>query len=137
MTTIQHEVWQAVSQLLANDANILAAWLFGSAQSGVVRPGGDIDIAVWFAHTPDFSELADLRAALQDALQFDDIDLVVLNNASPITRFKAVSGKLLYSRDRSQVAGFVSLTAREYEDTMAFARLGLAYGRFPTSIHNS
>jgi hypothetical protein len=80
-------------------------------------------------HRPDLSELTDLRASLQDALQFDEIDLVVLNNASPITRFEAVSGQLLYGRDRSQTAGFVSLTAREYEDTIAFARRGLAYGR--------
>jgi uncharacterized protein len=128
-TMIQNEDRQAIAALLANNANVLAAWLFGSVQSGTVRPGGDIDIAVWFTHQPDLTEMADLRAGLQDALQFDEIDLVVLNNASPITRFEAVSGQLLYGRDRSQIAGFVSLTAREYEDAIAFARRGLAYGR--------
>ncbi|MFO7537776.1 MAG: nucleotidyltransferase domain-containing protein [Chloroflexota bacterium] len=126
---IQSEDRQTVATLLANSANVLAAWLFGSAQTGTVRSGGDIDIAVWFAHFPDLAELTELRAGLQDALQFDEIDLVVLNNASPITRFEAVSGQLLYGRDRSQIAGFVSLTAREYEDAIAFARRGLAYGR--------
>lgn len=128
-TTIQSEDQQAVAELLATYANVLAAWLFGSAQAGTIRPGGDIDIAVWFAHQPDLTELADLRAGLQDALQFDEIDLVILNNASPITRFEAVSGQLLYGRNRSQIAGFVSLTAREYEDSIAFVRRGLAQKR--------
>lgn len=125
--TIPPEAWTAVAALWPRFPNVLAAWLFGSAQTGAVRAGGDIDIAVWFAHQPDLAELAVLRAALQDAFQFDALDLVILNNASPITRFEAVSGKLLFWRDRGQMAGFVSLVAREYEDALALANRGLAW----------
>lgn len=71
--------------------------------------------------------MADLRADLQDALRFDDIDLVVLNDASPILRFQAVSGRRLLCLDEEQMASFVSLTAREYEDAMAFLQHGLSY----------
>ena len=63
--------------------------------------------------------MTDLRAALQNALNYDDIDLVVLNGASPILRFEAICGRAVYTADLAARAAFVSLTAREYEDEMA------------------
>ena len=68
-----------------------------------------------------------LREQLQAILQFDDIDLVAVDErSSPILRFEAVSGRSIYCRDSERRAEFVSLTAREYEDEMAFLRRGLA-----------
>ena len=117
--------WQAVEETLIAHERVLAAWLFGSAQTGTVAWGSDIDIGVLFAHTPTLDELADLRGDLQDALDFDDIDLVVLNRASPITRFEAISGRSLFCRDLGRRAEFASLTAREYEDDMAMVARAL------------
>ena len=68
----------------------------------------------------------DLLGRLQDALGLDEVDLVVLNDANPILRFEAVSGRRLFTRDLLALAEFVSLTAREYEDEMATPRLRLA-----------
>ena len=62
---------------------------------------------------------------MQDVLSYDDIDLVTLNDASPILRFEAVSGRPVYVTDVETRAGFVSLTAREYEDEMAQWRMAL------------
>jgi hypothetical protein len=78
---------------------------------------------------PTLDELAVLRSALQDALAFDEIDLVVLNEASPILRFEAISGRPVYTSDLEARATFASLTAREYEDEMAQWRLALMMGR--------
>lgn len=117
-----------IPEVLARYPQVVAAWVFGSAQSGEVRPGGDLDIAVLFTARPDLDTLADLRADLQEALDFEEIDLVVLNGAHPITRFEAVSGRRIYCRDLERTAGFVSLTAREYEDAMALLERGLRYG---------
>jgi predicted nucleotidyltransferase len=119
--------FQRIESVLARTPDLIAAWVFGSAQTGRIRPNSDLDLALLFRKNPSLEELADLRAALQEALHFDDIDLVVLNEASPITRFEAVSGRPVYTRDPSARAGFVSLTAREYEDAMAFLQLGLRY----------
>src|SRR5437764_12325837 len=94
--------------VLASRPNMLAAWVFGSAQEGHMRAGSDLDIGVLFAAPPSLDALADLRADLQEALQFEHIDLVVLNNASPILRFAAVSGRLLCGRDPERRAAFVS-----------------------------
>ena len=81
--------------------------------------GGDVDTAVLTSTPLTFNEQLTLLGALQDVLQIDEIDLVILNDTNPILRFEAVSGKRLYCRDLSAMAGFVSLTAREYEDEMA------------------
>lgn len=109
--------------------NIIAAWAFGSAKDGLLRAGGDLDIAVLFDRSPSLDERVELLMALQKALRIDEIDMVVLNGASPVTRFEAVSGRLLFSRDISKQAEFVSLAAREYESAMAFYRWGLEIRR--------
>ena len=112
--------------VLEGAGGVVAAWLFGSSRDGHVRPGSDLDIAVLFAAPPSLDERAELRAALQEALGFDGIDLLVLDGISPIVAFEALSGRPLFCRDREVRAGFASLTAREYEDEMALAERALA-----------
>ena len=90
-----------------------------------MRSGSDLDVGVLFRRPPTLDLLATLRADLQEALQIEEIDLVTLNRASPVTRFEAVSGRAIFCRDRARRAEFVSLAAREYEDAMAFLRWGL------------
>jgi len=116
---------QSVSICFSQDENVVAAWIFGSSRNGNVRPEGDIDMGVLFRRKPLLDELVGLRSCLQQVLSFDDIDLVTLNDASAILRFEAVSGRPVYVVDAEERAGFVSLTAREYEDEMAQWRMAL------------
>ena len=111
-------VWRAFPE-------IVAVWVFGSGQDGMVRPGSDLDFAVLFNSPPHIDALADLRAALQDALNIDEIDLLVLNTAGSIIGFEAVSGRALFCRDKGRRAEFVSSVARQHEDDMAFLARGL------------
>jgi uncharacterized protein len=117
--------WVKAREVFENTPQVIAAWGFGSAKEGVIRPGGDLDLGVFFNQVPSLDERLELLIRLQKALQMDDIDLVVLNGASSITRFEAVSGRLIFSRDSGKQAEFVSLTAREYEYDMAFLNWGL------------
>lgn len=117
--------WVALKRTLEQTPQVVAAWVFGSAQEGCVRSGSDLDVGVLFRRPPTLDVLATLRADLQEALQIEDIDLVTLNRASPITRFEAVSGRAIFCRDRARRAEFVSLAAREYEDALAFLRWGM------------
>ena len=117
--------WDGAAQIFESFPNVIAAWVFGSAQEGQILEGSDIDIAVLFQSTPSLDERVALRAKLQAWLQFDDIDLLALNDASPITRFEAISGCSIYCHDVSSRAEFASLTAREYEDAIAFIQSGL------------
>jgi predicted nucleotidyltransferase len=121
--------WQRTRQIWQATPEVLAAWAFGSAAGGRVAPGSDVDVGVWFASRPTFDQQLALLGRLQDALGVDEIDLVLLNDANPILRFEALSGRTLYNRDPSRCAGFASLTAREYEDAMAFWERGLQIRR--------
>ncbi|MEA3350223.1 MAG: nucleotidyltransferase domain-containing protein [Chloroflexota bacterium] len=117
--------WNLATHIFEQFSNVIAAWVFGSAQDGKVRLGSDVDIAVIFDSYPSLDNLSELRAELQKVLRFDDIDLVVLNGASPITRFEAISGRPIFCRDVVARAEIASLTAREYEDEIAFMQSGL------------
>jgi predicted nucleotidyltransferase len=119
---------QAIETVLAAQPEIIAAWLFGSAQSGELRADSDLDIGVLFETSPTLDILVELRANLQQATQIDAIDLVVLNNASPVLRFEAISGQDIYCRDMGERAIYVSLWAREYEDEMAQLQRALSLG---------
>ena len=115
--------WALAVPILAATPKVVAAWAFGSAQAGQVRKGGDLDIAVLVTAQLSFEELTDLVGALQTVFHFEAVDLVPLTDASsPILRFEAVSGRLLFCRDANRRAAFVSLAAREYEHAMAMMR---------------
>lgn len=111
--------WSPLDGFWPGQPEIEAVWVFGSARDGEVREGSDIDFGILFRSLPTLDLLAEVRASLQTILNVDDIDLIVLNNASTILRFEAVRGHRLYCRDANRCAAFVSLTAREYEDDMA------------------
>lgn len=119
---------QAADAVWRARPEIVAAWLFGSAQNAGWRQGSDVDLGILVQGRPSLNFLADLRLALQEALAFDDIDLVPLNEASPVLRFEAVSGRRLFCRDEDATTEFVSLTAREYEDEMAMLHRALRQG---------
>lgn len=107
-----------IASVLCN-YNIVGGWLFGSAVSGEVVFRSDLDIAVLFYDKPGLDELVECRAHLQELLDFDEIDLVVLNGASVILQFSALMGKRVFCADECMCAEFASLIAREYEDEMA------------------
>jgi predicted nucleotidyltransferase len=113
-------IWQA-------QPNLIAVWLFGSAQSGEVQPGSDLDFGLLFAAPPSLDELTGLSMQLQRTLDFDQFDLVPLNTAHPYLRFEAISGRPLFCRDLDRRAEFASLAARDYEDEWAFWQKGLRY----------
>jgi predicted nucleotidyltransferase len=56
--------------------------VFGSSQDGIVKEDSDIDFGILFRAKPSLDELADLRADLQEILNVEDIDIVILNDAS-------------------------------------------------------
>ena len=119
--------WQDTVVLWEAWPEIVAVRVFGSAKEGEVRAGGDVDLAVLGERPFTLNERLQIVDQLQTQLQFDDIDLIILNEANVVLRFEAVSGRLLFCRDRQQMAAFVSLTAREYEDEMAQWRMALQF----------
>jgi predicted nucleotidyltransferase len=99
-----------------NREEILLAFMFGSAVSERLTEKSDLDIAVLFNSTPDFSLLVTIRDEISECMG-REIDLVVLNDASPVIRMQVLkNGKLLKSEDTVIYSNFFVKTVKEYDD---------------------
>lgn len=88
------DINQKLTQLipLFEKEGVLLAYLFGSLSRG--RGGHDVDLAILTRSGPAFR----LRAAITDCLETERLDLVDLQQASPVLRFEILrTGQLLYT----------------------------------------
>jgi predicted nucleotidyltransferase len=95
------------------------AMLHGSAKDGVVREGGDIDIALYLEGPATVEVLTRVIATVEDFAPGVRCDCGVLNKADCVYRFEALKGRMLFRRDEDKYAEFFSRTCREYEYQMA------------------
>lgn len=125
----------AASERLARALDVpgvVAAALIGSQATGRAGPLSDVDVAVWLDPGLDWRERVErslkLGEAASAALRTDEVDLIVLNDASPLMRHRAMrDGVRLVQRD---FGARVRLEARgllDYLDT-APLRATLAAG---------
>jgi len=132
MTIDPAVIAQSVQPVLSGCSDVIAAYLFGSAVSGTVRPDSDIDIAVLLSEPGSRSErketLQSLFSPLCRALRAD-VHLLFLNDASYLARAQVFSkGKLFYIRDHEQLALFRMKSLSLFTDfapTMEMTRKGL------------
>jgi len=126
-----------VDVLRARVANLVAVYVFGSAETGGTHGGSDIDLAVLALHPLDQVARADLAAEL-GVRAGRDVDLVDLRTASTVFRFQVVStGRLLLCLDKQAVARFEMRALADYcrlnEERGAILddvrRLGRVYAR--------
>jgi uncharacterized protein len=111
---------------------VVAASLIGSHATGKASSLSDVDLAVWLVpgiSTGERSERAlELMGAASEVLGTDEIDLVVLNDASPLMRHRAMrDGIRLVERDRSARVRLEARALLDYLDT-APLRATLAEG---------
>ena len=109
---------------------IVFALLFGSSKEGfLIKDTTDIDIAVYLSEQPTPDMLAEIVGLCQDALQYEHVDLVVLNTSDAILSFEALSGRLLFCNNEEEYLSFFSRTCRQYEDEMQRIERSLSYRR--------
>jgi len=109
---------------------VLFAYLFGSAQTGTIRPGGDVDLAVWIRDTSLKMELIPALVGFVDTHAGGAAcDLVFLNDAGDQLAFEVLRGRRLFVRSEANDlhAGFYSQTCREIEDRLAWMEKQLQY----------
>ena len=100
--------------------DVLLAFLFGSAAAGRETDESDIDIAVLAGEGFDAGSFLELKSALSDMLS-GDIDLVILNDASPILKMQVIQkGILLKAADETAYPCFFAKGLKEYEDLKYF-----------------
>jgi len=107
---------RAVS-LLEERLRPLAVMLYGSRASGPQSAASDFDIGVLFSTgAPDAFALAAASTELEELLG-GNVDLVALDDASPILRMEALrQHRLLLNRDPEHFERFVVRTLQEYFD---------------------
>jgi predicted nucleotidyltransferase len=100
---------------LSADHGLQLVVLFGSAASGKMHKGSDVDLAFLFDVSPDILELTN---RVIRRLRIDNVDVVDLRRASPLLRMSVVkSGHLLYERSPGIYTDFCSLSFRMYADS--------------------
>src|SRR5437763_135860 len=108
-----------IARLLDRDG-VVAALLFGSQATGRTKPSSDIDIAVWLDPGLQADARLDMRLRLSAALGNGDVDLVVLNDASPLLIQRArQSGLLMLDRDPRARVRLETKALIDYLDTKA------------------
>ncbi len=109
----------ALKEFIGSRNEILAAYLFGSYGTEFQTNLSDVDLAVLVSNSvrPDLAYQLALSSRLADILQEEDLDVVILNNASVVMQFEVLStGRLLYERDHELVCDFLERVLKEYGD---------------------
>ena len=107
---------RGVSRCLSKRREIDAAYVFGSVATGRTRRDSDVDVAVLIARPMPskraFGYRLDLIADLGSALHRSDVEVVILNDASPLLAHRVLSkGTLVFERSASARIGFQVRTA--------------------------
>jgi len=96
--------------------DILLAFLFGSFASKRLSRSSDVDIGILFKTLPDMDAINDVAEELSSSLR-REIDLVILNQASPVLKMQILkNGILLYASERKRFYQFFTDTVNQYDD---------------------
>ena len=119
-----------LSSIIVRLGTIDFALVFGSASSGIVEAGSDLDLAAWFTESSTFKTepYTDCVGQIEEAFGVT-CDLSVLNTANVVLRHEALRGKVLYIRPSGEglYTEFYTKTCAEYEDLMFWRTRQLAY----------
>jgi predicted nucleotidyltransferase len=107
---------------------VVAAMLIGSQGLQTASPLSDVDIAVW--HDPELAPTSALQlqtrlaADAGHAIGVKEINLVMLNHASPLMRHSAIrDGKRIIERDRDERVRLETRAILDFLDTAPLREL--------------
>ncbi len=104
----------------AGQADVIAAYLFGSLARGQAGPMSDVDIAVLLDASMDDEAIVERQLELMMALdRFADreVQVVILNRAAPPLAYQVIrDGRLLFERSRAERVAFEVRTMKLYFD---------------------
>ena len=115
----KERIIKTLTKVLKREEDILFAILFGSYARGDYFSTSDIDVAVYLKKydSNSFHYVAKLEAKLMSVLKTDNVDLVILNDASPALKYEIVTeGELLFAQDEDEFYLYYSYVLREFFD---------------------
>jgi uncharacterized protein len=123
---------RAVARCAARRREIHAAYLFGSTARDRPRPDSDLDIAVLLARplgpSRSLSYRLKLMTELGAGLHRTDIDVVILNDATPLLAHRVLSsGTLVFERSASDRVRFQVRIAGLYADLVPMFETQIRY----------
>lgn len=83
---------------------VIMASLFGSYGTDYQRSDSDIDFALLFEEKPGLMGEMKILQELSAILNYENVDLVTLNDAPITLQFRAIEGDILYEKDSRQVS---------------------------------
>lgn len=95
------------------------AFLFGSHASGRTFKESDIDVATYLKEGYSFERIKEIWGDVEDLLK-KDVDLVILNDASPLIGYAAIRGKALTINDYQVYLDYMLRISQEAEDFRNF-----------------
>ena len=115
MSLINEKKLFGLKKFFEDDTNILLVYLFGSQARLQANPLSDIDLAVLAKKPFSLDDEATLISNIASILETDKLDLVVLDNASFLLKFKIIAeGKILYCKEERVRIAFEEVVMSEY-----------------------
>jgi predicted nucleotidyltransferase len=109
------DILTPISSILRGYPEIELAFLFGSYAGGTATAESDMDIAILCRQAPSFDRSQEIRSALCAGMK-REVDLVVLNGASPILRMQVLKKGIILLDNASVYEDFFVRTTGEYDD---------------------
>lgn len=108
--------------------NVELAYLFGSQARAKITPLSDVDFAVRFNVQVSPQDYGDFQAKIISELMLilkrSDIDVVVLNNATPLMKFMVINqGEIVFCYNNQARVKFEVEARREYFETEPIRRI--------------
>lgn len=123
--------YQKVIQSYFKKQPVALAFLHGSLAKDQFKPLSDIDIAILFSTDQySFQKFSEIRTKICDILNREDVDLAILNKASPLFCMNVlVKGKLLYCQKKQDLIVFRKKTFHRYLSTNDLRKKFYGYQR--------
>jgi len=119
------ELVEVLRSYFASQADVVAAYLFGSRATGKARPQSDVDMAVLLSEEDGLARF-DRRLRLIDEVSDicgGEADVIVLNDAPPLLQYQVLKhGRLLFERDRAARVEFEVRAGEVYADLKPMRR---------------
>jgi hypothetical protein len=134
MSAIDRALVESLGRRLAERPEILEAYLFGSQARGLARRHSDVDVAVYVNPAcqvdAPFGYEAALTAELLTLLRCNDVDVVVLNRASPLLYHRVLrDGVRLFTRAARVTTTREGLALSRYCDyLLQLRKIDVAHG---------
>jgi len=108
------------------DLPVSLLYLHGSHAHGTQNHLSDLDLAMVMDRDSarDRDARAEIRRAIEDICERDDVDLVILNTAGPIIADRVVRhGRLLYARSEAERVAFEAMAIKAALDFQPFSNV--------------